>query len=101
MSLINAEQAKNALERVCSGAGVDPAARYYSPRFVDNVNDLEFSVLEGAELSVALYTKILADLSVEVREQIIDGDRVTSRFVVAGTSFGRRVQFNGITISRF
>lgn len=37
-----AEHAKCALERVCSGAGLDPASRYYSPSFIDHVNDLEF-----------------------------------------------------------
>ncbi len=96
-----AEDAKGALERVCSGAGLDPASRYYSPKFVDHVNDLKFHGLRGAEQSVAMYTSVLSDLKVTVEEQIVEGDRVTSRFVVTGKSFGRRVRFNGITISRF
>lgn len=33
--------------------------------------------------------------------EITYGPLVTSRFVVSGTSYGRRVRFNGITISRF
>src|SRR5579872_3360288 len=94
-----ARRAKAGLERVCSGAGLDPAAEYYSPDFVDHVNDLEFRGLEGTRESVELYTSVLAELVVSVQEQSIDGDRVTSRFVVTGKSHGRAVRFNGITIS--
>ena len=93
--------AKHALERVCSGKGLDSPSRYYSPEFVDHVNDMKFEGLEGARQSVELYTKILSDIDIIVEEQFVDGDRVTSRFVVTGDSFGRRVRFNGITISRF
>ncbi len=96
-----AQDAKGALERVCSGAGLDPSSRYYSPKFVDHVNDIKFYGLAGTEQSVAMYTSVLSDLKVTVEEQIVEGDRVTSRFVVTGKSFGRRVRFNGITISRF
>jgi hypothetical protein len=96
-----AQRAKGALERVCSGAGLDPAARYYSPSFVDHVNDLEFRGLEGAQRSIDLYRRLLADITINVQEQLIEGERVTSRFMVSGTSYGRRVSFTGITISRF
>jgi predicted ester cyclase len=96
-----AKDAKGALERVCSGASLDPASRYYSAAFVDHVNDMEFRGLAGTEQSVELYKAALSDLKVEVEEQLVDGDCVTSRFVVSGTSYGRRVRFNGITISRF
>jgi predicted ester cyclase len=96
-----AVRARGALERVCSGKGLDPADRYYSPRFVDHVNDLEFRGLEGTRQSVDLYKSVLSDLEVKVEEQVVDGDRVTSRFVVTGRSGRRRVRFHGITISRF
>lgn len=96
-----AANAKDALERVCSGKGLDSPSRYYSPEFVDHVNHMKFLGLEGARQSVELYTKVLSDLDIVVEEQLIDGDRVTSRFVVSGKSFGKRVRFNGITISRF
>jgi predicted ester cyclase len=65
------------------------------------VNDLEFYGLEGAERSIAMYKRVLSDVAIKVEEQLVDGSRVTSRFVVTGTSRGRRVRFNGITISRF
>ena len=96
-----ADLAKRALERVCSGAGLDPSSRYYGPRFVDHVNDLEFYGLAGTEQSVDFYKNALSSLRVTVEEQTVDNDRVTSRFVVEGTCHGRRVRFNGITISRF
>jgi hypothetical protein len=96
-----ADLAKRALERVCSGAGLDPASRYYSARFVDHVNDLEFRGLEGTRQSVDLYKSVLREIVITVEEQVVEGDRVTSRFVVTGTSFGRRVRFHGISISRF
>ena len=92
--------AKGALERVCSGTGIDPSSRYYSPAFVDHVNNLEFHGLAGVQQSVDLYTSVLSDIQITVEEQLVDGNRVTSRFVVAGTNHGRRVSFNGITISR-
>ena len=96
-----AAKAKGALERVCSGKGLDSPSRYYSPEFVDHVNDVKYHGLEGARRSVELYTKVLSDLDVVVEEQLRDGDRVASRFVVSGKSFGKKVRFNGITISRF
>lgn len=93
--------AKGALERVCSGAGLEPASRYYSPAFVDHVNDLQFYGLAGTQQSVELYTGVLSDIRITVEEQLLEGNRVTSRFVVTGINHGRRVRSNGITISRF
>jgi len=96
-----AQNARNALERVCSGRNLDPASRYHSPSFWDHVNDLEFRGLTGTQQSIELYKKVFSELTITVEEQIIQGNRVTSRFVVSGTSHGRGVRFNGITISRF
>jgi predicted ester cyclase len=96
-----ARDARLALECVCSGSNQEPAARFYSPDFVDHVNDFELRGLEGVRRSVELYTSVLSNLEISVEEQLVDGDRVTSRFVVSGTHRGRRVRFNGITISRF
>ena len=96
-----AGSARGALERVCSGANLDPPSKFYSPSFRDHVNDLEFHGLEGARRSVEMYKGVLDDIAIVVEEQLVDGDRVTSRFVVTGRNHGRRVRFNGITISRF
>lgn len=96
-----ARDARLALECVCSGSGREAPERFYSAQFVDHVNDFELRGLEGVRRSVELYTRVLSDLAITVEEQVVDGDRVTSRFVVSGTNRGRRVRFNGITISRF
>lgn len=94
-------RAQAALERVCSGANLDPAYRYDSSRFVDHVNDLEFHGSAGAQQSVDLYKRMLSNVEIRVQEQVVEGHRVTSRFVVTGRSHARRVRFGGITISRF
>jgi len=96
-----AVRARGALERVCSGKNLDVPERYYSPSVVDHVNDMEFHGLEGTRKSVELYKRVLEDIDIKVEEQLVDGDRVTSRFVVTGRSGARRVRFTGITISRF
>lgn len=96
-----ARSAKQALERVCSGAEPEAAAQYYSPCLIDHVNDLEFHGHEGAMQSVDVYKSSLSELSIAVEAQVIEGDFVTSRFVVTGSSYGRPVLFQGITISRF
>jgi len=93
--------AKAALENVCSGADLEPASRYYSREFLDHVNATEFRGLEGVERSVAAYKAMLDEIQIVVKEQVVQEDRVASRFVVSGTRNGRSVSFNGITISRF
>jgi predicted ester cyclase len=97
----NAKLAKRALERVCSGAGLDAPALYYSPSFVDHVNGRDYHGLQGAEQSVATYRRLIKDLSIHVEQQTVENDIVTSRFIVQGKIYGRAVQFGGITISRF
>lgn len=97
----NADLARRALERVCSGAGLDAPALYYSPSFVDHVNGRDYHGLQGAEESVADYRRLIRDLSIRVEQQVVENGVVTSRFTVSGTIYGRRVQFGGITISRF
>jgi hypothetical protein len=74
-------KAKGALERVCSGAGLDPASRYYSPSFRDHVNDLEFFGLDGVQRSVNMYKGVLSDIAITVEAQWVHGDHVTSRYV--------------------
>ena len=99
---VNGEQAqiaKGALEQVCSGARLDCLAQYYSPRFVDHVNDSEYRGHAGVQTSVNQYRKILSDITITVLDQVIEGQRVVSRFVVSGVAYGRPVRFNGITIS--
>lgn len=94
-------KAKLALEQVCSGARLSCAAEYYSARFIDHVNGAEHCGHEGIRRSVEGYARVLSDLHIEVKDQLIETDRVTSRFTVRGRCYGREVSFQGITISRF
>lgn len=94
-----AQIARGALEQVCSGARLDCLGQYYSPRFVDHVNDSEYRGHAGVQTSVNQYRKILSNITITVLDQVIDGQRVVSRFVVSGVAYGRPVRFNGITIS--
>ena len=91
--------ARCALEEVCSGTRLDRLAQYYSPRFVDHVNGVEYRGHSGVQASVKLYRTLLSDMAISVEDQVSDGERVVSRFVVTGTTYGRSVKFDGITIS--
>lgn len=96
-----ATRARCALERVCSGAGLDEPSCFYSPQFLDHVNDIELHGLAGVRKSVESYKAALSSMSIVVEDQVVDGNLVASRFVVSGLAFGRHVRINGITISRF
>jgi hypothetical protein len=96
-----AQRAAAAIERVCARGDFEAAPRYYSPRFLDHVNGLEYEGLEGVRQSVGLYRLVLPDLRMTVEEQVVDGDRVVSRWRAEGTNLGRRVRLWGITTSRF
>lgn len=45
-------------------------------------------------------TALFDDLAFEVVDQVADGDRVASRFVLTGSNRSRQVRLWGITISR-
>jgi predicted ester cyclase len=47
-----------------------------------------------------LYRALLDDLAFEVVDQVAEGDRVASRFVLSGTNRGRSIRMWGIVISR-
>lgn len=76
------------------------AAGYYAAEFADHVNGLEFRGLEGVRRSTELYRALLDDLKIEVVDQVAEGDRVASRWVLSGSNRGRGVRLTGITISR-
>jgi predicted ester cyclase len=96
-----AAHARTALERVCAGGDLDRARELYAPEFLDHVNALEFRGHEGIARSVAMYRALFPDLRIDVTDQISEGDRVVSRWILRGTHRGRRVTLPGITISRF
>lgn len=95
------ETARRALEDVCSGRRLDQVQDVYHQDFVDHVNSLEYRGHEGARRSVALYLALFPDLHFEVEDQVTEGDKVASRWVLRGTHRGRRVTLRGIVMSRF
>jgi predicted ester cyclase len=96
-----AQHARTALEQVCARGDLERARELYAHDFIDHVNALEFRGQEGIARSVALYRAVFADLRIDVVDQMVDGDRVASRWVLRGTHRGRAVTLPGITISRF
>lgn len=96
----NRKVARTALERVCSRGDMALAPTCYAEDFADHVGRLEYRGLEGVERSTALYRALFHDLAFDVVDQVAEGDRVASRFVLTGTNRGRTVRLSGITISR-
>jgi predicted ester cyclase len=91
--------ARRAIEEVCARGDFEKAKEYYSPLFRDRVNDLEYHGLEGVRKSVTMYRSVFPDLEIEVVDQVVEGDRVVSRWTARGTNRGRRATLDGITIS--
>jgi predicted ester cyclase len=96
----NREVARTALEQVCSRGDMTLAPQCYAEDFADHVGSHEYHGLDGVERSTAAYRALFDDLVFDVVDQVAEGDRVASRFVLTGTNRGRRVRLWGITISR-
>jgi predicted ester cyclase len=95
-----AGQARQAIEIVCSG-DLSRMEEFFSPDFVDHVNEATFHGYDGGRESVAFYLAIFKGLRMGVEEQVTEGNRVASRWILTGTYHGRAVVLRGITISRF
>ena len=96
----NREVARTALERVCARGDMALARDCYAEDFADHVGSLEYRGLDGVRRSTAFYRELFDDLAFEVVDQVAEGDRVASRWVLTGSNRGRRVRLTGITISR-
>jgi predicted ester cyclase len=95
-----AAQARQAIEIVCAG-DLSRIEEFYRPDFVDHINDMTFHGYDGGRESVAFYMTIFKNLRMGAEEQITEGSRVASRWVLGGTYHGRPVTLRGITISHF
>jgi predicted ester cyclase len=93
--------ARTALEEACARGDLERARELYAGEFIDHVNALQFRGQEGIARSVAIYRALFPDLRIDVVDQVSEGDRVVSRWVLRGTHRGRRVTLPSITISRF
>jgi predicted ester cyclase len=96
----DAAVARRALEQVCSRGDMELARDCYATDFVDHVNALDLYGHEGIRKSTDLYRALFDDLQIRVVDQISEGDRVVSRWVLTGSNRGRPAQLSGITISR-
>jgi len=96
----NAAVTRKALEQVCARGDLELAQECYAPDFVDHVNALDFHGHEGIRRSTDLYRDLFDDLQIRVVDQITEGDRVVSRWVMTGSNRGRPAELSGITISR-
>lgn len=74
---------------------------FYSPDLVDHVNEMTFHGYQGGQESVTFYRSIFKHLNMRAEEQVTEGDRVASRWVLHGSYHGRPVTLRGTTISRF
>jgi predicted ester cyclase len=92
-------RARQAIEIVCSG-DLSRMEEFYSPDFVDHINGMTLHGYEGGRESLAFYRTLFKDYSMGVEEQVTEGSRVASRWVLSGTYHGRTVALRGITISR-
>jgi predicted ester cyclase len=96
----NAAVARTALERVCARGDMDLARDCYATNFVDHVNAVDLQGHEGIRKSTNLYRALFDDLQIRVVDQVSEGDRVVSRWVMTGSNRDRRAELSGITISR-
>jgi ketosteroid isomerase-like protein len=92
--------ARMALEQVCARGDMTLAPQCYAEDFVDHVGRVKFRGLEGVRRSTALYRRLFDDLAFDVVDQVAEGDRVASRWLLTGSNRGRPVRLWGITISR-
>jgi predicted ester cyclase len=92
--------ARRALEEVCATGDMALAPSVYAADFADHVGAFEYHGLDGVRRSTAVYRAILEDLEIAVVDQVAEGDRVASRWILTGRNRGRRVELWGITISR-
>lgn len=96
----NREVARTALQQVCARGDMGLAPQCYAEDFADHVGRVDYHGLEGVRRSTELYRLLFDDLAFEVVDQVAEGDRVASRWILTGSNRGRRVRLWGITISR-
>jgi predicted ester cyclase len=84
---------------VCARGDFEAAVEYYSSDFIDHVNEMEYRGQEGIRQSVGLYHLVFNDLRIRVEDQMVESDRVVSRWTAEGTNRGKHIRLPGITIS--
>jgi predicted ester cyclase len=96
----NREVARTAIEMVCAKGDMTLAPTCYAEDFADYFASSEYHGLEGVRQSTELYRELFDGLRFEVVDQVTEGNRVASRWVLTGANRGRPVRLWGITLSR-
>jgi len=103
----NADHAKRAALTFLIEQNFDQWDQYYHDNASVNGSDFALTIMKGTAQSLH---HSFPDVELRVIEQITSGDRVVTRFVLAGTHEGyfsnvkptmRRVEFDGISIDEF
>ena len=95
----NRKVARVALERVCARGDMQLARECYAAEFSDHVGSLHYRGLDGIRRSTALYQALFDDLAIDVVDQVCEGDRVASRWILTGSNRARTIRLPGLTIS--
>ncbi len=103
----NADHAKRALTTFLIEQNFKQWDQYYHDNASVNGSDFAMTIIKGTAQSLH---HSFPDVGIRVVEQITDGDKVVTRFVLAGTHQGyfsnikptlRRAEFAGISIDEF
>ena len=99
-------------EMFSQGGNLDTAGEFYAPNYVlHEPTSGEVRGLEAARQFAATYREAFPDLQTAIEDQVVEGDKVVSRFIGRGTHLGEtedfgpatgnRIEITGITIDRF
>jgi predicted ester cyclase len=103
----NADHAKRAVATFLIEQHFDQWDQYYHDNASVNGSDFAMTIMKGTAQSLH---HSFPDVELRVVEQITNGDKVVTRFVLAGTHEGyfsnikptmRRVEFDGMSIDEF
>jgi hypothetical protein len=90
----DASVARKALEQVRARGDLELAQECYAADFVDHVNALDLHGHDGIRRSTDVYRALFDDLRIRVVDQITEGDRVVSRWVMTGSNRGRPAEMS-------
>jgi steroid delta-isomerase-like uncharacterized protein len=97
------------MEEIFQKGNLDVAEEIYAPDYVAYEPTGEIRGVEGAKQFALTYREAFPDMQVTQEDQIVDGDKVVTRFTFRGTHqgelegiapTGNQVEVTGITIQR-
>lgn len=110
MSEENKVVSRRQLEEVWNKHNLDAIDEFYAPDFVNHNAPPGFpGDRDGLRALIGMYLSAFPDLKVTNEDELVDGDKVISRWIATGTNTGqfgelpatgKRIQTHGISISR-